>query len=219
MRLVASILAWIALSSSASAQRLSVQVSHYELGNKTTLEEWVRIDREHATAVETAKSKRAANVIAFPSGDELRAVRALEAERDARHLGLLAGHEADLVQECVVSAGQRMAQHAWQPRGKADDGLVMHVLVEKFDGRLATLDLIAAPESRANPQPFSWEYSNRGTWPVEVPALISWSGFGAAPDPGLQSLNVQVLLIRPIASGSENRCFPARYGNALRPPD
>lgn len=171
---------------------MSVQVSHYDLRDKATLDAWVRVDQEHATAVEKVVSKQVANVSASPSREAVRAFKALEAERDVRHLGLLAGHEADLVQECDVSAGHRMAQRAWEPRRQADDGLVMHVLVEKFDEHSAKLDLIVAPESRANPQPYSWQYSNPGTWPVGSPVLLSSSGFGAAPDPGLQSLNVQV---------------------------
>ena len=233
MKLIAAILGLLLMPALAWAEKVSVEVRHYYVPDSDVYDEWSRIENETIDAVDR---RQAELDLALGAGRYEEALRAgplpeeIQEKGDERQLDLLMPYQPELVQECIVSPGHRMAQRAWGPRKEVGTEDVMHVLVTRVGEQDVELDLVmdfSTPWRRALP------YRERqailhGLWghayerPLGKRFLLSEGGGNTGP-PDRKGrryyLELEIGIVRRVSDRSEDRCFPARYGPGIQVPD
>lgn len=225
MRLVGLALGIVLAAATSGAETLSVEVRHYHVEDLRRIAEWEQIEKEKDASLERrlAEFDDARQHGRFREETEKgpHVPDIVSAARE-QQVALVLPLAPDLVQECIVTPGHRMAHRTWAPRFPPGHELVMHVLVEKFRADDVLMDLIVEYRDGQNRVPSSILWGHVYQYPLEKPFLLSANGYNtgyAATGAKDVDLDVEVGVLRRVADSAGNRCLPARYGKGVRPLD
>jgi len=229
MKLIAAILGLLLMPAMAGAERVSVEVRHYYVADGDLTDEWDRIEKETQETLERREAilkhvpwilRYVIEVLPWSTPAEI------QGAGEDRQIDLMTPFQPELVQECIVSPGHRMAQRAWAPRHAARDEEVMHVLVERIGERAVEMDLVmyyTSPRDQTPPGVLACcVWGQVYEHPLAKPFLVSAarSNMGPSDRKGRHDdLDVEIAIVRRVSDRSEDRCFPARYGPGIRVPD